>query len=77
MLPRADYPFDLGEHTRKITTESEDAQAWFDLGLNWLYAFHNEEAAFGFRQAIDADPACGVTRAEDEDDPSEEQADGR
>jgi len=60
MVPRADYPFDLGEHSRKITTESEDAQAWFDFGLNWLYAFHNEEAAFCFRQAIDADPACAM-----------------
>jgi tetratricopeptide (TPR) repeat protein len=56
----ADYPFDLGRHTRTISTNSNDAQAWFDLGLNWLYAFHNEEAVVCFRNAIDADPSCAM-----------------
>lgn len=60
MVTLADYPFDLGTHTRTITTESADAQAWFDLGLNWLYAFHNEEAVACFGRAIDADPDCAM-----------------
>ncbi len=60
MVMLAGYPFDLGEHTRTITTESKDAQAWFDLGLNWLYAFHNEEAVACFNRAIEADPLCAM-----------------
>ena len=31
-----DY-YDLGPYGRKVSTESEEAQRWFDRGLNWLY----------------------------------------
>ena len=60
MVTLADYPFDLGAHARTITTDSPDAQAWFDIGLNWLYAFHNEEAVACFGRAIEADPDCAM-----------------
>lgn len=60
MVTLADYPFDLGAHARTVTTDSAEAQAWFDLGLNWLYAFHNEEAIVCFSQAVEADPACAM-----------------
>lgn len=60
MVTLAVYPFDLGSHARTVTTDSTEAQAWFDLGLNWLYAFHNEEAVVCFTNAIEADPDCAM-----------------
>ena len=36
--------FDLGSHARPITTVSEEAQLWFDRGLNWLYGFNHAES---------------------------------
>ena len=35
-----DY-YDLGQHTRTVTTDSSEAQLWFDRGLNWLYGFNH------------------------------------
>ncbi|HUG13933.1 MAG TPA: hypothetical protein VMM78_02850, partial [Thermomicrobiales bacterium] len=52
--------FDLGEHTRAVTTASDDAQLWFDLGLNWTFGFNHEEAVRCFERAIEADPGCAM-----------------
>ena len=38
--------YDLGAHTRAITTNSPEAQLWFDRGLNWTYGFNHNEAIF-------------------------------
>ena len=54
-----DY-YDLGGHSRRITTSVPDAQTWFDRGLVWSYAFNHEEAAKCFQNAIDADPSCAM-----------------
>ena len=54
-----DY-FDLGTHSRSITTASPDAQTWFDRGLIWSYAFNHEEAVACFRRALGADPKCAM-----------------
>ena len=54
-----DY-YDLGEYSRIITTESEDAQRWFDRGLNWIFAFNHGEAVECFRKALEADPRCAM-----------------
>jgi tetratricopeptide (TPR) repeat protein len=54
-----DY-YDLGSHSRRITTSVPDAQTWFDRGLVWSYAFNHEEAAKCFQNAIDADPSCAM-----------------
>ena len=35
--------FDLGAHTRRISSTSPAAQKWFNLGLNWSYGFNQEE----------------------------------
>ena len=51
-----DY-YDLGPHTRTITTSSPVAQRWFDRGLNWTYAFNHEEAVRCFEAAAEAEPA--------------------
>jgi tetratricopeptide (TPR) repeat protein len=54
-----DY-YDLGTHSRAVTTSSADAQLWFDRGLVWTYAFHHEEAVACFEKAVEADPECAM-----------------
>jgi tetratricopeptide (TPR) repeat protein len=54
-----DY-YDLGTHTRPVTTSSSTAQMWFDRGLVWTYAFHHEEAVACFEAAAKADPDCAM-----------------
>jgi len=50
--------FDLGTHTRQISTTSEHAQHWFNLGLNWCYGFNQEEGVKCFLKALEYDPEC-------------------
>ena len=57
-----DTYFDLGAHNRPITTNSPDAQRWFDRGLNWCYGFNFEEAVYCFEKAEEADPHCPMAR---------------
>ncbi len=54
-----DY-YELGSFSRTVTTDSETAQAWFDLGLNWLYGFNHAEAIACFGRALEADPGCAM-----------------
>ena len=54
------YVYDLGTYRRTITTESRDAQAWFDRGLAWTYGYNHDEAIACYRRAIDADPECAM-----------------
>jgi len=46
----------LGKHTRKIATRSEQAQRYFDQGLNLYYGFNLEEATRAFQEAARLDP---------------------
>jgi len=50
--------FNLGSHSRKVSTTSADAQRWFDLGLNWCFAFNKAEGVKCFRKALEFDPDC-------------------
>jgi tetratricopeptide (TPR) repeat protein len=52
--------YDLGEHSRAISTTSVDAQAWFNRGLIWVYSFNHREAAACFEQVIKHDPNCAM-----------------
>jgi len=52
--------YDLGEHSRAISTKSVDAQAWFNRGLIWAYSFNHREAVACFEQAIQHDPSCAM-----------------
>ncbi|KAJ3494930.1 hypothetical protein NLG97_g3752 [Lecanicillium saksenae] len=52
--------YNLGTHSRPITTTSQDAQTWFNRGLIWSYGFNHEEAAKCFENAIKADPDCAM-----------------
>ncbi|MFI9761572.1 hypothetical protein ACIHFB_27005 [Streptomyces sp. NPDC051963] len=56
-----DY-YDLGTHSRPVTTASAEAQLWFDRGLVWTYAFHHEEAVRCFQAAAVADPGCAMAQ---------------
>jgi tetratricopeptide (TPR) repeat protein len=51
---------DLGNHHRKVTTRSEQAQRYFDQGLTLLYAFNHAEAIRSFREAARLDPDCAM-----------------
>ena len=50
------YPFVLGDYRRSHSSNSAEAQRWFDRGLIWSYAFNHEEAIACFERAIAADP---------------------
>ncbi|MHC5210697.1 MAG: tetratricopeptide repeat protein [Planctomycetota bacterium] len=43
---------------RAVTTDSPEAQAWFDQGLTFLYGFNHAEAVRSFHAATLADPDC-------------------
>lgn len=52
--------YDLGDYSRRITTNSIEAQRWFDRGLVWTYAYNHEEAIVCFEEALRADPGCAM-----------------
>jgi tetratricopeptide (TPR) repeat protein len=52
--------FDLGPYSVPVTTASEDAQIWFDRGLNWTYAYNHDEAVACFKQAAELDSSCAM-----------------
>jgi tetratricopeptide (TPR) repeat protein len=50
--------FDLGTHTRTISTAAAEAQRWFNLGLNWCFGFNKVEGVKCFQRALEFDPEC-------------------
>ena len=52
--------FDLGKHTRTVTTPSTEAQRYFNLGLVWCFGFNHEEGVACFRRVLDFDPSCAM-----------------
>lgn len=50
----------LGNYHRRVTTDSSDAQRFFDQGLILLYGFNHGEALRSFREAARLDPECGM-----------------
>ena len=54
------YAFDLGAFRGPCASQSETAQAWFDRGLTWSYAFNHEEAIACFARALEADGECAL-----------------
>ncbi len=51
---------DMGPYTRTVTTTNPNAQAFFDQGINWLWAFNHDEAVLAFRRATEYDPGCAM-----------------
>jgi tetratricopeptide (TPR) repeat protein len=50
----------LGDHTRKVTTQSADAQVYFDQGLALIYGFNHDAAIRSFDYALVLDPTCAM-----------------
>ena len=50
--------FNLGKHTRTVSTKSAETQRWFDLGLNWCFGFNFGEGKKCFERALEFDPDC-------------------
>ena len=50
----------LGSYSRKITTNSTEAQRYFDQGLGFLHGFNHRAAIRAFQQAAELDPQCAM-----------------
>jgi tetratricopeptide (TPR) repeat protein len=59
-MPSDEYPYDLGNYHRPVTTTSDSSQRWFDRGLIWTYGFNHEEAIECFQHAIKEDSNCAL-----------------
>lgn len=46
----------MGDHGRVISTDSEEAQRYFDQGLQLTFGFNHDEAIRSFRHAVELDP---------------------
>ena len=58
--PMALFSVGLGPLSRTVTTDVGEAQAFFDQGLQLMYAFTPEDAARSFREAQIRDPNCAM-----------------
>jgi len=50
----------LGSYSRKITTDSTEAQRYFDQALAFLQGFNHRAAIRAFQQAAELDPECAM-----------------
>ena len=50
----------LGEYSREITTDSPEAQRWFDQAMMLTWGFNHQAAERSFLQALSVDPECAM-----------------
>src|SRR5438094_7722736 len=50
----------LGSYSRKITTDSPEAQQYFNQGLAFLHGFNHGAAIRSFQEAARLDPKCAM-----------------
>jgi tetratricopeptide (TPR) repeat protein len=50
----------FGNYQRQVTTDSAEAQMWFNQGIQLLYGFNHDEAIRSFQKAADIDPDCAM-----------------
>ena len=50
----------LDRYHRPITTTSDDAQRWFDQGLQLVFGFNHDEAVRSFKEAAARDPEAAM-----------------
>ncbi|MEZ5278463.1 MAG: hypothetical protein R3F07_18920 [Opitutaceae bacterium] len=50
----------LGDFSRPITTDSPEAQDFFDQGMNLLFGFNHGAAIRAFKEAARLDPGCAM-----------------
>jgi hypothetical protein len=55
-----DTYFDLGPHSRSITSSSAEAFTSLNLSLNWCYIFHHKEALRCFEKVVELDANCAM-----------------
>ncbi|MDP1569618.1 MAG: hypothetical protein Q8L86_06415 [Vicinamibacterales bacterium] len=58
--PIALHPKALGPFTRPISSTNAEAQAFFDQGMQMMYAFARLDAIRSFREAWKRDPDCAI-----------------
>ena len=58
----AKEPFfeELGSYSRKVTTNSAEAQRYFNQGLAFLHGFNHGAAIASFQEAARLDPKCAM-----------------
>ncbi len=61
--PIVDGYYNIGDIHQQVSTDSADAQKWFDRGLAMLYGFNHEEAVRCFDKAIAADDNLAIAYA--------------
>lgn len=54
-----DY-YDIGDFHYKVSTDSHEAQLWFDRGLAMCYGFNHEEAVRCFEKSLKHDPSLAM-----------------
>ncbi len=47
-------------YSREVTTDSDEAQRWFNQGIQLLYGFNHDEAIRSFERAAELDPSCAM-----------------
>ncbi|EAQ82734.1 TPR repeat protein [Blastopirellula marina DSM 3645] len=47
-------------YQRDVTTDSAEAQQWFNQGIQLLYGFNHDEAIRSFEKAAELDPSCAM-----------------
>src|ERR1700704_40421 len=50
----------LGSYSRKVTTDSPEAQRYFNQGLAFLHGFNHGAAIRSFQEAARLDPNCAM-----------------
>jgi tetratricopeptide (TPR) repeat protein len=50
----------FGNYTRSITTNSPEAQRWFNQGMQLMYGFNHDEAIRSFEMAAQLDPSAAM-----------------
>jgi tetratricopeptide (TPR) repeat protein len=50
----------LGTHTRKVSTDSPEAQRYVDQGINFIFGFNHGAAIKSFKEAVRLDPQCAM-----------------
>lgn len=50
----------MGDYEFPISTDSPEAQAYFNQGITWACAFNHDEAIRSFRKAADLDEDCAM-----------------
>lgn len=60
MPTRGIYPYNLGSFGKTVTTNSPEAQIWFNRGLTWAYSFNHKESVVCFQQVLVHDASCAM-----------------